>query len=116
MAAHAPIPAPHDHEDHAHPGADFYVRVAIVLTIITAIEVIIYYVEGLSGVLVPALIVLSLLKFLAVVAYFMHLKFDDKRFTWLFAAGMAISLSVMIAMVVMQHTDGYYAPVILPPE
>jgi cytochrome c oxidase subunit IV len=117
MAAHAPMPIaePHDHEDHAHPGADFYVRVAIALTIITAVEVVIYYIEGFRGFLVPALLVLSILKFLAVVAYFMHLKFDDKRFAWLFTAGLAISLSVMIAMVVMNHHGGYYAPVLLPP-
>lgn len=117
MAAHAPIPIaePHDHDSHAHPGSDFYIKVAIVLTIITAIEVVIYYVPALAGILVPTLLALSLLKFLAVVGYFMHLKFDDKRFAWLFTAGLAISLSVMIAMVVMQHNDGYYAPVLLPP-
>jgi cytochrome c oxidase subunit 4 len=113
MAAHAA--AAHHHEEHAHPGEGFYVKVAIALTIITAVEVIIYYLEGFRGFLVPALIVLSIMKFAAVVGFFMHLKFDDKRLAWIFSAGLAISLSVMIAMVVITHTGGYYAPVQLPP-
>ena len=47
---------------HEHPSDRKYVEIAIILTIITAIEVAIYYVEWFhdSGALVPTLIVLSL--------------------------------------------------------
>jgi cytochrome c oxidase subunit 4 len=96
-----------EHE-HEHPGSDLYIRVAIVLTIVTAIEVVVYYVEAFRGFLVPALIVLSVGKFFAVVGYFMHLKFDDKRFAWMFAAGLVISLSVFIAATAMMWSDEYY--------
>ena len=94
--------------EHDHPGENVYIRIAIILTIVTAIEVIIYYLEGFRTFLIPALIVLSLAKFIAVVGYFMHLKFDDKRFAWIFAAGLAISVSVFIATTVMMWTDEYY--------
>jgi cytochrome c oxidase subunit IV len=107
MADHG-MPSLEAAHEHDHPGENVYIRVAIVLTIITAIEVIIYYIEGIRGFLVPALIVLSLAKFVAVVGYFMHLKFDDKRFAWIFASGMAISVSVFIAMGIMMATDEYY--------
>jgi len=102
--------------EHEHPGGDVYVRVAIVLAIITAVEVVIYYLPPVRGVLIPALIVLSVAKFVAVVGYFMHLKFDSRIFTWMFAAGMAITLSVFIALAAMMFTGGYYAPVIPLPE
>lgn len=101
--------------DHQHPTDTLYVRVAIVLAIITIVEVVIYYIPALAGIIVPALIILSLAKFVAVVSYFMHLKFDDKRFAWMFTAGIIISISVMSAIAVMQHTGGYYAPILPPP-
>jgi len=107
MASHG-MPSLEAAHEHDHPGENVYIRVAIVLTIVTAIEVIIYYLEAIRPFLVPALVVLSVAKFVAVVGYFMHLKFDDKRFAWIFAAGMAITVSVFIAAVVMMWTDEYY--------
>ncbi|MDQ3695095.1 MAG: cytochrome C oxidase subunit IV family protein [Chloroflexota bacterium] len=95
-------------EEHAHhPGDREYIRVAIILTIITAAEVAIYYVEGIRSFLVPVLIVLSVAKFVAVVGYFMHLKFDDRRFLLVFAGGLAISVSVIVALVIMFWTGAY---------
>ena len=104
----------HHEGDHDHPGENFYIKVAIVLTIITVVEVIIYYIEGFRDFLVPALIILSCIKFGAVISYFRHLKFDNKLFAWMFGAGLAISLAVMIAMVVVLHTENYWAPPMLP--
>jgi len=94
------------HEDH--PGERTYINVAIVLTVITAVEVAIYYVEALRDFLVPILIVLSIAKFVYVVGFFMHLKFDDRRFRWMFIAGLAISASVVLALLAMFWTDNYY--------
>jgi cytochrome c oxidase subunit 4 len=95
------------HDDsHDHPGQMVYIKVAAILTVVTAIEVIIYYIEALESVLVPALILLSAGKFIAVVGYFMHLKFDDKRFTWVFVAGLAMAFAVFLgtAAVFIYHT------------
>jgi cytochrome c oxidase subunit 4 len=88
------------HEEH--PGERVYVNVAIILAVITALEVVIYYVDALSGILVPTLIIMSLAKFVTVVGYFMHLKYDDRRFAWIFSAGLLTAIAVFIAVGVIQ--------------
>lgn len=108
------LPGTKPGSDHAvdqheeHPGERTYINVAIILAIVTAIEVAIYYVEAIRDVLVPVLIVLSIAKFIAVVGYFMHLRFDDRRFRWIFVAGLVISMTVVMALLAMFWTDQYY--------
>jgi cytochrome c oxidase subunit 4 len=88
------------HEEH--PGERVYVNVAIILAVVTALEVAIYYIEAVGDILVPALIIMSLAKFVTVVGYFMHLKYDDRRFMWIFCAGLLTAIAVFVAVVVMQ--------------
>ena len=85
-------------QEHSHPSPAKYVLIGVILTLITVLEVGIYYVDALGRGLPLVLIALSAVKFFIVVAFFMHLKFDAKLFTWLFAAGMAIATSVMLAL------------------
>ncbi len=94
--ASKPIPAEHDATAHEHPTDLTYIKVAVVLAIITVIEVAIYYIEALSTVLVPVLVLLSAIKFVTVVGYFMHLKFDTKMLAWIFGAAMIISVAVFV--------------------
>lgn len=95
-------------DDHgAHPGERTYVKVAVILAVVTALEVAVYYINALSELLVPILVVLSVGKFVAVVGYFMHLKFDDRRFTWIFVTGLLIAISVVIAVAVMSAYNEY---------
>ena len=103
MSAHAPDVLPGTAHEHGHPGERDYIRIAIILTIITIVEVAIYYFESLRGILVPSLIIMSIVKFLLVVSYFMHLKMDDKRLAWTFGLAMFLSLSVVGALVIMQR-------------
>ena len=93
---------------HAHPGEQTYIKIAVFLAVITLIEVVIYYLESSGSILVPALIVLSVIKFVTVVAYFMHLKFDDRRLGWIFTFGFLLAAAVFIAVAVMH----YYHPVV----
>lgn len=93
------------HSSHEHPTLDFYVKIAIALAIITAIEVAIYYIPALEGALVPLLLALSAIKFVAVVAYFMHLKFDSRMLTFFFTASMVVSIIMFIALAVIMHFD-----------
>ena len=54
-----------------------------------------YYVD--FGVLfLPALLIMMVVKFVMVVSYFMHLKFDNKVFSYLFYAGLALAVGVYI--------------------
>ena len=91
--------------EHTHPSLRTYVNVAIVLSIITAVEVLIYYIEALEGVLVPALILLSAIKFVTVIGYFMHLKFDTRMLTFAFSAALIISIVLFIALWVIMDYD-----------
>ncbi len=77
-----------------HPGPRQYIVIAVVLAVITAAEVAIYYVEMVDTLLVPMLIVFALLKFFLVVSWFMHLRFDSKLFRRLFVTGLVLAALV----------------------
>ena len=89
--AHAPT-------EHAHPGAKEYLAIAVVLTVITAIEVAVFYIPQMKPVLVPVLLTLSAFKFGLVAAFYMHLKFDHRLFTWLFVIGMALATFLILML------------------
>ena len=100
----AGIATAHDDEtSHAHPGERIYVKVAAVLLGITIVEVVIYYIQWLHDhkVLAPTLMVLSAVKFVTVVGYFMHLKFDDRRLTLLFGGALLLSLGTVVALYIL---------------
>jgi cytochrome c oxidase subunit 4 len=84
---------------HAQPGPATWVRVLVLLTIATVLEVLTYVFESTLGVLtVPILILFAIIKFLLVVAYYMHLKYDARLLTGIFTWGMVIALSIFMAM------------------
>lgn len=78
--------------DHGHhPTARDYVNIAVILAVLTALEVSTYFVDfGPLG--VPMLIVLMAIKFLLVAGWFMHLRFDTKIFSRLMYAGLGFAL------------------------
>jgi cytochrome c oxidase subunit 4 len=65
---------------------------------ITLIEVGVFYVPAFQPVLVPALLVLSLVKFVLVVLFYMHLKFDRRLFAFLFSGPLLLAVGVMIGL------------------
>ncbi|MBF2055349.1 MAG: c-type cytochrome [Candidatus Sericytochromatia bacterium] len=90
-----------DHAEHeAHDHVPTYVKLAIVLGIITALEVGILELKFLSDALALfGLYALSALKFGYVVAVFMHLKYDNKALTGIFFGGFTVALATMFAVV-----------------
>lgn len=90
----------HQHEaehGHSHGLTDVgYIKVAILLAVLTAIEVSTYYVD-FGPFFLPVLIILMVVKFFIVVSYFMHLKFDSKIFTWMFYSGLFLAIGVYAA-------------------
>jgi cytochrome c oxidase subunit 4 len=84
--------------EHAHPGARTYVLVGVILAIITMTEVWAYTQEFLRPALVPILLVLSAAKFVLVVGFYMHLRFDHPLFTGVFGFGLAVAGSVITAL------------------
>jgi cytochrome c oxidase subunit IV len=94
--------APGAHET-AHPGERTYIEVAIVLAVITMIEVAVWYTSLAKPLLVSILLLLSAIKFGTVVGYFMHLKFDDRRFLWIFSGGLVVAFSIVMALYALFH-------------
>ena len=91
---------PHANVDHAamgitheHPTWSTYWKVAVVLTLITAVEVWIYYIPSIvaSRAFVPALLIMSAVKFVTVVMFYMHLRYDHKLFRALFTGPLIIA-------------------------
>lgn len=79
---------------HDHPSEFQYVKVAIFLGIVTALEVAVVYIGALESLLVPILGTMMVVKFLAVAAYFMHLKFDSKIFRRFFVLGILLAIAI----------------------
>ncbi len=100
------------HGEHNHPGPRQYVWVAVILAIVTLIEVAIYYVPALEGVLVPALIAFSVIKFILVALWFMHLRFDSRLFRRLFVVGIVLALGVFAIVLSTFLLRGGPAPLI----
>ncbi|HJR45453.1 MAG TPA: cytochrome C oxidase subunit IV family protein [Actinomycetota bacterium] len=83
-----------DAELHDHPTPRKYVWIAVILAVVTAAEVAIYYIPSLESLLVPLLVVFATVKFIMVALYFMHLKFDSKLFRRLFVTGIVLAFAV----------------------
>lgn len=98
--------APHE---HAHPGAGTYIKIAVILFVLTALEVGGYEVvhrgepAGLATMLAPifveVLLLLSALKFALVAMFYMHLKMDSKLFSSLFVFPIIIAVVVIAALI-----------------
>ncbi len=94
---HAPV-----HEGaRVHPSVKEYVRIGVILAVITGAEVATYYVQdSLHGWLIPILFTLSLIKFSLVVMWYMHLKFDSRMYSRFFVMGLAgaVTLYLIVLM------------------
>ena len=94
----------HEHQAGLHPTERQYMIVALILALITAVEVGIYYIRALpDDALAGMLGVLSIVKFAMVVLYFMHLKFDRPIFRFLFITGLVLAVGVYIAVLAAFH-------------
>lgn len=85
-----------DQAHHAeHPSIAQYWKIAALLAVLTAIEVALFYIDEaleLGGVNVVLLIILALLKFVIVVGWYMHLRFERPLLNRFFAAGFLLAV------------------------
>ena len=98
--AEAPVHESHDDDHVDHPSDLMYVKVALVLGALTALEVATYFWEDIFGSkptttgLVLVLFPMMIIKFLTVIFYFMHLKYDNPLFKRVFLFGLLLAISV----------------------
>jgi len=88
---------------HAHGPADeskfkVFVQLAMLLAIITGLEIITVYLPFTPWLLVTGLIGMSVVKFMFVIFVFMHLKWDKLFCTVLFFIGLVLAGGTMWAL------------------
>ena len=82
----------------AHPTPRFYWIVAAVLALMTAAEIAVAAIEVFDPVKVPGLYLLGGVKFAAVIAFFMHLKFDKRIYRSLFLIGLFGAIPIFVVV------------------
>jgi caa(3)-type oxidase subunit IV len=81
---------------HHHPQPRQYVLIAVVLCVLTGIEVGLYYLEGEvnDNLLITGLGVLAAAKFFLVCSWYMHMRMDAPFFRRTFIVGIALACAV----------------------
>jgi len=95
----APATEANESSDHAHehPSDLLYVKVALFLAVLTALEVSTYFLNDASTtVLVLILFPMMIIKFVTVIMYFMHLKYDNPLFKRVFIFGLGLATVVFL--------------------
>jgi cytochrome c oxidase subunit IV len=90
-------------EVHAHPTWKEYKWVALILTLITVVEVWVYYIPSFvaTKLFVPSLLIMSAVKFAIVVMFYMHLKYDHKLFRALFTGPLIIAIVTLLVLLLL---------------
>ena len=106
MSAPTASTAPALAAGHHEPSKfHFYIQIAMILAVITGIEVVLIYLPIAKWLVVTTLIVLSTVKFMFVIFYFMHLRWDKVFCTILFFIGLVLASFTMYALMELFASD-----------
>jgi len=100
-----PIPAASlDGAAHDHPADFRYWILALVLALITMVEISTYTFPHFWGShATTALLIMGGIKFVLVTLVFMHLYFDNRFLTYVFYAGLVLAVMVYLAALASMH-------------
>ena len=87
-------------EETAHATTLTYVQIAAVLFFVTLVEVSVFYVEALRGILAPLLLLLSATKFALVAMFYMHLRYDRRLLAGVFVVGLLFATAMIASVLV----------------
>ncbi len=89
-----------------HPGPRQYATIAVISACLTLGEVLAFTFMGsfTSALVVWIILALAAANFVLLVSVFMHLRFDDWRFTALFVFPLVIMISIVVALIAMFHS------------
>ncbi|HSC58244.1 MAG TPA: cytochrome C oxidase subunit IV family protein [Gemmatimonadales bacterium] len=95
-------------ETHDHPGWKTYTTIALILFVLTALEVVTYSIHDgsiktslasfVDPIFVLLLVVLSAAKFALVAAFYMHLKNDSPLFSGAFVFPILVAVVIILAL------------------
>ena len=94
------------HDQHTHPVGETrtYWIIGVILILATFVEVSAYFAADFWGALAnPVVIVVSAAKFILVVMFYMHLKYDSKVFTGVFIFPMTLAALVIGGLYLLYH-------------
>ena len=94
-SAHSPATAGHVAEESKFAA---YVQIAMLLAVITGVEIAVIGLPFAAWLLITVLVVLSIVKFMFVIFYFMHLRWDKLFCTILFFIGLILAGGTMWAL------------------
>ena len=103
MTDEAALVSPEPGVEEHYPSEWQYIKVALLLFVITMGEVGIYYVTGARQAVTTLMLVMMAVKFSLVALYFMHLRFDSKLFRRLFVTGLILAIAVYIIALTSLH-------------
>jgi cytochrome c oxidase subunit 4 len=85
---------------HEHPTFWTYIKVGTFLTLITIVEVWAYYIPAWVAhwSFVPALLIMSAVKFATVVLFYMHIRYDHRLFKALFTGPLIIACVTLVSL------------------
>ena len=102
MSAHAsPVPAvsPSNGAGHHEPSKfHYFIAIAMILAVITGVEVVLVYLPLVKWFVVATLCILSAVKFMFVIFIFMHLRWDKVFCTIVFFIGLVLAGGTMWAL------------------
>jgi len=87
-----------------HASVKLYWIICAVLVVVTALEYLIFKVESLrtnAAFMLPTLIIMSVFKFVLVVGWYMHLRYDHGWLTKIFVAALAMAAATGVALTVL---------------
>lgn len=91
--------APVEVDDDHHPTAKEYIQIAVVLAVLTALEISASFIE-IGAAFLPTLLILMAIKFVLVAGWFMHLKFDTNVYKRFMVTGLILAGSIYTIVLV----------------
>lgn len=88
---------------HKHASIHTYLMIAVILAVITALEIGAIYMPLAETAKYVLLIILSIAKFSMVVMFFMHLFYDSRLMTFLFCAGLFMAIMTLLSFRALFH-------------
>jgi cytochrome c oxidase subunit 4 len=98
------------HHDSGAERFNTYVKIAMILAVITGVEILIIFIPLAKWFVITTLVVLSLVKFLYVIFYFMHLRWDKVFCTILFFIGLILAAGTMWALLMLFGAESSVIP------
>ena len=110
----SPAHAAHD-DSHDVSKYQIYVQIAMLLAVITGVEIIGVYLPFAKWLIITMLVVLSTVKFMFVIFYFMHLRWDKPFCTILFFIGLVLSVATVWALLSLFQAEASLPLTLLSP-